>query len=347
MILLIVGFVYLLFVSFLVLLWVFYPLQNSMPVEAQSISIIVPFKNEEEALPELVSSINALIHEKDFEVIFVDDNSTDGSLTQIPEQSNFTVLSNKKNGKKGALSTGVEVAVNDWIWQIDADVMLHPYAFEAMWHFVKPDTRVVLGPVGLIHSKADYRPWLQITEWILLQWVTALSTLFRIPFLANGANMMFRKEVFKAYSNSGYGADYSSGDDVFLMNHVRKNHGAKSIRYAKSSFAIAYTKMSSSFDEFSEQRKRWLGKMEDRSLSQGKFFKWVFIFFPLLLLLSFVLTILGKQTLELFLGGLFVMIAWTSFLGYVLGVFWNQPKLLLWLVPFFFVYPFKLRKALK
>ncbi len=99
-----------------------------------SFSLLVPCRNEAENATELVTSLRALDH-PNFEVIFIDDNSTDGTgdlLRQaIASHPSMKVISAAQlpdgwMGKPWALSQGLTHATRDYIVTIDADVRLEP-----------------------------------------------------------------------------------------------------------------------------------------------------------------------------------------------------------------------------
>lgn len=96
---------------------------------SKDISIIVPLFNEEESLGELFSWIRKVMEENGFsyEVIFVDDGSTDGSwkvITEIAGQnSNVRGISFRRNyGKSAALFHGFEAASGRVVFTMDADL---------------------------------------------------------------------------------------------------------------------------------------------------------------------------------------------------------------------------------
>ncbi len=93
------------------------------------ISIIIPFLNEEENIPFLASEINAFIDKNDFlkfEIILVNDGSSDGSLTMIsttcfPENTRIISLS-KNFGSHAALRAGILNAKGKYIGFLYADL---------------------------------------------------------------------------------------------------------------------------------------------------------------------------------------------------------------------------------
>ncbi len=96
-------------------------------------SIVVPVFNEEESLRELVSNIKRAFStvKKTYEIIFIDDGSTDKSLDILKriasENRNVRVLSLRKNlGKSPALTLGFRKASGKYIATLDADLQDDP-----------------------------------------------------------------------------------------------------------------------------------------------------------------------------------------------------------------------------
>jgi glycosyltransferase involved in cell wall biosynthesis len=97
------------------------------------ISAIVPVFNEEESLPYFFKEILKYLPkvDKDYEIVFIDDGSTDKSLAILKdfakENKNIRILSFRKNqGKSEALTLGFEKAKGDYIVTLDADLQDRP-----------------------------------------------------------------------------------------------------------------------------------------------------------------------------------------------------------------------------
>lgn len=97
------------------------------------ISIVVPLLDEEESLPELHEKLTAVLNgmKKSYEIIFVDDGSTDNSygvLKQLFEKDRqIRVIRFRKNyGKAAALACGFEAAQGDIVITMDADLQDDP-----------------------------------------------------------------------------------------------------------------------------------------------------------------------------------------------------------------------------
>jgi glycosyltransferase involved in cell wall biosynthesis len=87
---------------------------------AVTTSIIVPAYNEEDGLPLVLEQISSVIH-GEYEVIVVDDGSTDGT-SEVARRFPFRVVKHEANlGKGEALKTGIACARGENIIWIDAD----------------------------------------------------------------------------------------------------------------------------------------------------------------------------------------------------------------------------------
>lgn len=110
------------------------------------ISVVVPLYNEAESLPELASWIERVMKEGDFsyEVLFVDDGSTDNSWDVIKQLSagNPAIkgVSFRRNyGKSPALNTGFERAEGDVVITMDADLQDSPDEIPELYRMIMRD----------------------------------------------------------------------------------------------------------------------------------------------------------------------------------------------------------------
>ena len=108
-------------------------LQLTSPTRPElDLSIVVPLFNEEESLPELMAWIDRVLEGRTYEVVFVDDGSTDDSWAMVQrlhqEYPNRVVgLSFARNqGKSAALHTGFRVVRGKVVITMDADLQDSP-----------------------------------------------------------------------------------------------------------------------------------------------------------------------------------------------------------------------------
>lgn len=110
------------------------------------ISVVIPLFNEEESLPELADWIGRVMKEHDFsyEIIFVDDGSTDNSWKVIHELSAANpaihgVAFRRNYGKSPALNTGFAIAQGDVVITMDADLQDSPDEIPELYRMIVRD----------------------------------------------------------------------------------------------------------------------------------------------------------------------------------------------------------------
>jgi len=93
------------------------------------ISVVVPLYNEEQSLPELTAWIDRVArdHGLSYEIIFVDDGSSDGSWVVIGQlRQQFPAVRAigfaRNYGKSAALFCGFEAAQGEVVFTMDADL---------------------------------------------------------------------------------------------------------------------------------------------------------------------------------------------------------------------------------
>ncbi len=103
------------------------------------VSVVVPIYNEVESIPILCEKLFVVLErlEKPFELICVDDGSTDGSLAALVEEagrrSDLKVVSFRRNsGQTAALMAGIDYARGSVIVSIDADLQNDPEDIPAL-----------------------------------------------------------------------------------------------------------------------------------------------------------------------------------------------------------------------
>lgn len=110
------------------------------------ISVVIPLLNEEESLPELTDWIDRVMNEYGFsyEVLFIDDGSTDNSWNVIQElrerYSSVKAIKFRRNyGKSAALNVGFERVKGDVVITMDADLQDNPDEIPELYRMIKED----------------------------------------------------------------------------------------------------------------------------------------------------------------------------------------------------------------
>lgn len=101
------------------------------------VSIIITNYNYSKYLGRCIRScISQSLPKKDFEIIVVDDNSTDNSLKKLDEfKNNIKIISNKKNiGVAKSVNNAVKIAKGDYFVRIDADDYISSYLLAFLYN---------------------------------------------------------------------------------------------------------------------------------------------------------------------------------------------------------------------
>jgi dolichol-phosphate mannosyltransferase len=101
--------------------------------DSLALSVVIPMYNEEESLPHLLARLSAVLDgvTTAYEIVFVDDGSTDGSAALVSgwvkENPRIVLVRQRANfGKSVALNTGFGVARGEVIITMDADLQDEP-----------------------------------------------------------------------------------------------------------------------------------------------------------------------------------------------------------------------------
>ncbi len=97
-------------------------------MDKSTISLIIPSKNEAKNLPRLIHEIQETLENRyDYEIIVVDDGSTDGSVQKLKEIRHtgchrLRIFKHEKSlGQTTALISGIKAARGEWIVTLDGD----------------------------------------------------------------------------------------------------------------------------------------------------------------------------------------------------------------------------------
>lgn len=195
-------------------------------------SIVVAFRNEEDNLPILLQSLLSMDYPSDrFEVVFIDDDSTDNSRQVIEqllqkEDINWQIISPERisnSPKKDAVTSGVKRAKFDWIVTTDADCTVPVSWLVGFNHIIcELQPKMVCGQVFVEESK-DFFSEYQKFEMLALQGITKGSFGWNRPMLCNGANFAYSRDAFGEVNGFEGNNTMASGDDVFLMQKFRES----------------------------------------------------------------------------------------------------------------------------
>lgn len=239
------------------------------------ISVIVAARNEEKNIGALLEALSQQTYPPQlFEVVVVDDHSTDNTATVIQQATltNLRLVQLQGNAtassKKKALAAGIAAAKNNHLLITDADCVPGKAWIETLAvSFVQQNAMFIAAPVAYRH-KNNLLGIFQTLDFITLQGITAAGVASGLHSMCNGANLGYTKNAFNAVQGfSGVDA-LASGDDMLLMHKIKTAYPAN-VNYLKTKDAIVYTHAAESWSEFVQQRIRWGSKTtayQDKSL---------------------------------------------------------------------------------
>lgn len=205
------------------------------------ISIVVPLYNEEEALRPLYSEIKKALknYSTDYELIFVDDGSTDKSLSIIKElartDNKIKYISFRANyGKSAALQMGFKHSTGDAIVTLDADLQDDPTEIQNLLRKLEEGYDLVSG-----WKKKRYDPFIKRMSSRFFNFVTRILTRIKIHDFNCGLKA-YKKDVVHSINVYGELHRYIpvlakwkgfSISEVIVKHHPR--------RYGKTKFGIS------------------------------------------------------------------------------------------------------------
>jgi glycosyltransferase involved in cell wall biosynthesis len=109
-----------------------------------TLSVIIPLYNEEENIPLLYEKLNQYLNslEKEYEILFIDDGSTDRTLSILEEiqskDNKVIVLSLRRNfGQTAAFAAGFDFARGDIVVTMDGDLQNDPADISKLLELIK------------------------------------------------------------------------------------------------------------------------------------------------------------------------------------------------------------------
>jgi len=308
-----------------------YKIKNTEPLT--NFSIIIPFRNEAENLPDLLNSLRALNYSnKKFEILMIDDGSNDDFEEIINQFKNkeldINLIENIRSSnspKKDAIALGIKKSKFEWIVCTDADCTVPKDWLKTIDDFIQNESpKMIIAPVSY-QVKNNFLNKFQNLDFLSLQGSTIGGFGINKPFLCNGANLSYSKKAFIEVDAFKGNENIASGDDIFLLEKMIK-HYPNQVKYLKSIHANVTTKPQENLRQLIQQRIRWASKTTAYKNTFGKLVGLIVLTTNTFLLLLFVLAIVKSVSWQTF--GLFFLIKFNVdfFLLYKTSLFFNQQE---------------------
>ncbi len=283
-------------------------------------SIVIVARNESNNIQACLKSILKQTISKDrFEIIIIDDHSTDDTLNKIREITSQQIQCYRLKDypeyiyepayKKSGITLAVDKARFETIIVTDADCIHgENWLNTTLEAFIKSNSVFQTGPVILSGSDTLMEK-MQEAEQLTLMLISASGIRSGLHDIASGANMIFSKAVFKKVKGYEGNYHYASGDDMFLIEKMRTAYPDQ-ISFLKSAKASVYTQGKKSWDSLIAQRLRWAGKNKGLK-SQVIKNLWSFVgLYHLLLVVTFSTAVLALTPWKPFL--ILLIVKWLA-----------------------------------
>lgn len=218
--------------------------ENLPEIEKRKIylSIVIPLFNEEESLPELTDKIVSVLQREkiyDYEIIFIDDGSTDKSfeiIKNLRKNNNriHCVKFRRNYGKSAALAVGFELAKGKFVITMDADLQDDPEEIPNLLAKIKEGYDLVSG-----WKKKRFDPLSKTIPSRLFNYVTSKASGVKLHDFNCGLKA-YRREVVKSLYVYGEMHRYLPAlahlDGFKVTEIVVKHHPRK---YGKTKFGFS------------------------------------------------------------------------------------------------------------
>ena len=228
---------------------------------SKQISIIIAAKNESENIPKLIENLRKLNYPNNsFEVIIVDDNSTDSTFENAKELTkvlnNFNVISAKNkalDGKRGALNIGIEKSNYPFILITDADCIPQKNWLKAYSKKFDDGYDFSIGIAPLIQENFFVNK-IACFDNLRTHILTFFFAKIGLPYSSAARNFGFKKESFKKILGYKNTTQTQSGDDDLLIREAVKNK--LKVGLVEDEGSIVFSKAKKTLKEYFRQKAR-------------------------------------------------------------------------------------------
>ncbi len=195
-----------------------------------NISVIVPFYNAEKYINECIQSlISQKYPHDDYEIIFVDNNSTDSSADIVKSHPGVKLLSEKKQGSYAARNTGIKESRGQIIAFTDPDCIASPDWLSKIEKAMSdPGIQIVIGG----NQMADDSSFLSLLEDYENEMMGYIfNTRDADKYFGRTNNMAVRRKMF---DEEGLFVEIKRGADSIFVNTIAKKYSADAVSYNES-----------------------------------------------------------------------------------------------------------------
>lgn len=183
------------------------------------VSVVIPAYNEEKYLGRALDSLTRQDTKLPFEVIVVDNNSTDKTAAvaqKFASRLNLKVIKETRPGRGAARAAGFAHARGEMILSTDADSEVPPDWIERLTNILISEAKVVTGPC----SFSDITGWKgKFLNWFQPVFMRAYRLIFG-KYVLCGFNFGIRRQAY--LKSGGFNKDFNAIEDLDLSNRVSR-----------------------------------------------------------------------------------------------------------------------------
>lgn len=295
------------------------------------VSVIIASKNEAENLQR---NLPLILNQDypDFEVIVVDDHSTDETASFLQSVSHSKLQLHRlydESGKKAAIQKGIEKAQYDRLIFIDADCRPKTtYWLRLMSEKLIDKKSIVLGYAPYYIEKTILNKLIRFETFVTaVQYFSA--ALIGKPYMGVGRNLAYTKAVYKESTAFQKHGDIISGDDDLLVNEMSRK---SSVAICTQMEAHSISKATETWKGYFYQKRRHL-QAGTRYLRNDRFRLAIYGIAQLLFWITFFF-LLFSNLVNPFILSIFVLKLMFQFLLYGNIMRKLGERDLLWAIPF-------------
>lgn len=221
-----------------------------------TVTIAVPFYNEEITITKTVESLLSLDYPKDkLKIFLVDDGSKDNTwdvVQKYKSNPNITLLQKENGGKHTAINLALEKTDSEFFACLDSDSFVHDQALKRLLNYFEknPKTMAVV-PSIIIYDPKNLVQTIQKVEYDMAVYTKKTLGLMGGIQTTPGPLSTFRKKVFDELGP--YRKAHNTEDQEMALR--MQEHGYK-IDYCPD--AYVYTNAPNSIIKLYRQRVRWI-----------------------------------------------------------------------------------------
>lgn len=306
-----------------------------------SFTIIVPFRNEAENLPNLLISFSKLNYPMNlFKVVLVDDDSHE-KFQALNFKFRITIIDNiriSSSPKKDAISTAMKHVNTNWVITTDADCIVPENWLLTFDNYIQENGVSMIAGAVTYDCENSFLHHFQQLDLTSLQGATIGSFGIKKAFMCNGANFAYKKSLFEKLSGFEGNNKIASGDDVFLLQKAA-NLFPNKVHYLKAKEAIVNTKPTQNWKLLFHQRVRWAAKTSSYQSNFGKWLGLIVFFGNLFFVIGFVFFLFGIWSWHLLALFIFLKFVVDFILLYITNQFLKNTRIKNFILSSF-LYPF-------